>query len=36
VVTGEPDLENRPPIPRSIMIPVHVRNYEARLVIALQ
>ena len=36
VVTGEPDPARRPPSARSFVIPIHVRNHEAQLVIALQ
>ena len=36
VVTGEPDPAQRPASTRSFVVPINWRNYEARLVVALQ
>jgi chemotaxis protein CheX len=35
VVAGEPEGEERPANARAIVVPIHVRNHEARLVVAL-
>ncbi len=36
VVTGEPDPAQRPASARSFVIPIHIRNHEAQLVVALR